>query len=105
MIPTLKPMRTPSFSQYVDPWPQIQVICIVEDQREAKSFHLLWCQTLDGCLCSNGHESRKERHAVWTNNLSRAESLAPFNSRGSFILETRARVVLQVASTSNCISS
>lgn len=57
MVPTLKTMRTPSFAQYVDPWSQIQVICVVENQRDAKPFHLLRRQTLDGCLCSDGHES------------------------------------------------
>jgi hypothetical protein len=73
MVPTLKSMRTPGFSQYVDPWSQAQVIRIVENQRDAESFHLLRCQALDGCLCSDGHESGQKRHAVCTNNLSRAE--------------------------------
>ena len=66
-------MRTPGFSQHLDPWPQIQVIRVVKDQRDAESFHLLRRQTLDGRLCSDGHESRQKRHAVCTNNLSTAE--------------------------------
>lgn len=66
-------MRTPGFSQYLDPWPQIQVIRVVEDQRDAETFHLLGRQALDGCLCSDGHESRQKCHAVCTNCLSRAQ--------------------------------
>lgn len=73
MVPALESMRTPGFSQYIDPWAQIQVIRVVEDQRDAESFHLLRRQALDGCLCGNGHESGQERHAVCTNNLSWAE--------------------------------
>ena len=72
MVPALKSMCTPGFSQYVDAWPQIQVIRVVENQCNAKSFHLLRCQALDRSLCSDGHKSWQKRHAVCTNNLSRA---------------------------------
>ena len=69
MVPALKPMRSPGLSQDLDPRPQIQVIRVVEDQRDAEPFHLLRRQALDGCLCSDGHERRQNRHAVCANNL------------------------------------
>jgi hypothetical protein len=40
-------MGAAGFAQNLGAWPQIKVVCVVEDERNPQGFYLLGSQTLD----------------------------------------------------------
>jgi hypothetical protein len=46
-VPPLKFMGAAGFAQNLGAWPQIKVVCVVEDERNPQGFYLLGSQTLD----------------------------------------------------------
>ena len=64
VIPSLKFVSTTGFFQGLDTRPQIQVVCVVEDEANAEGLNLLRSEPLDSCLGRDRHECGKHRDAI-----------------------------------------
>jgi len=84
-------------------WTKIEVVRVVQNQRYSKGFSLLCCEAFDGGLSCDGHEGWEHGWTIYRHRLYVVLGTVEEYSRAKIILETRARVVLHLARTSNCI--
>ena len=85
--------------------PQVEMVCIVEDQRNAECFDLFWSQALDSRLSCDGHECREHCNTILWSAGQQEQLNARGSVRGKVNLETRAFVVWHFEMTWNCIAS
>ena len=64
VAPALESMRPSNAFQYLGTRSQVEVVCVVENQSDAKCFDLLRCEAFDSGLGSNRHEGRKHSDTV-----------------------------------------
>ena len=64
MPPALKSMCSSNVLENLRSRSQIQVICVIETQSNAKCLDLLCCEAFDGGLGGNRHKGRKYSSAV-----------------------------------------
>lgn len=66
-------MCTSACVKHLEARPQVEMVCIVEDQRNAECFDLFWSQALDSRLSCDGHECREHRNTIWSSLVSRRD--------------------------------
>ena len=102
-MPPLESMCSANLLEDRGSWTKIEVVRVVQNQRYSKRFSLLCCEAFDGGLSCDGHEGREHGWTIYRHRLYVVLGTVEEYSRAKIILETRARVVLHLARTSNCI--